>query len=51
MYDKKVSSTGGSHELFISTIGVMRAEVKIGMANSAYDLTQFVWHRGPDMPA
>lgn len=30
--------------LFIRTIGLARARVKIGMANLAYNLTRLVWH-------
>lgn len=37
--------------LFIRTIGMVRAELKIGMANLAYNLTRFVWHEGRSLPA
>jgi IS5 family transposase len=30
-------------ELFIRTIGLARARVKIGMANTAYNITRLVW--------
>lgn len=36
----------GPMALFIRTIGIARADVKIGMANLAYSLTRFVWHKG-----
>ncbi|MET3524119.1 IS5 family transposase [Mesorhizobium abyssinicae] len=32
--------------LFVRTIGIARARIKIGMANLAYNLTRFVWHQG-----
>lgn len=41
----------GPMRLFIRTIGIVRAEVKIGMANLAYNLTRFVWHEGRGVPA
>ncbi|KQT63316.1 MULTISPECIES: IS5 family transposase [unclassified Aureimonas] len=41
----------GPMKLFIRTIGIVRAEVKIGMANLAYNLTRFVWHQGRGVPA
>lgn len=31
---------------FIRTIGLVHAEVKIGMANLVYNLTRLVWHQG-----
>ena len=37
--------------LFIRTIGMDRAKVKIGMANFAYNLTRYVWHQGRTAPA
>ena len=37
--------------LFIRTIGIERARVKIGMANIAYNLTRYVWHQGRTAPA
>ena len=37
--------------LFIRTIGLVRAKVKIGMANLAYNLTRLVWHQGRGAPA
>ncbi|MER0239597.1 IS5/IS1182 family transposase, partial [Fulvimarina sp. MAC8] len=36
---------------FIRTIGIVRAEAKIGMVNLAYNLTRFVWHQGRGAPA
>ena len=38
-------------KLFIRTIGIERARVKIGMANIAYNLTRYVWHQGRSVPA
>lgn len=32
--------------LFIRTIGMSRATVKIGMANIAYNMLRYVWHQG-----
>ncbi|WP_245408477.1 transposase [Zhengella mangrovi] len=37
--------------LFIRTIGIERARVKIGVANIAYNLTRYVWHEGRSAPA
>ena len=37
--------------LFIRTIGMERARMKIGMANIAYNLTRYVWHQGRSVPA
>ena len=37
--------------LFIRTIGIERARVKIGMANIVYNLTRYVWHQGRTAPA
>ena len=37
--------------LFVRTIGIARARVKIGMANLAYNLTRYVWHEGRSAPA
>jgi len=34
-----------------STIGIVRARAKIGMANLAYNLTRFVWRQGRTAPA
>jgi len=34
----------GSMGLFIRTIGLARARLKIGMANIAYNLSRLVWH-------
>ena len=36
---------------FIRTIGIVRAEVKIGMVNLAYNLIRFVWQEGKGAPA
>ena len=33
-------------KLFIRTIGMSRAKVKIGMANIAYNMLRYVWHQG-----
>ncbi|MEF2073748.1 IS5/IS1182 family transposase, partial [Consotaella sp. CSK11QG-6] len=41
----------GPMGLFVRTIGIVRAEAKIGMANLAYNLTRFVWHQGRGAPA
>ena len=41
----------GPMALFVRTIGIVRAETKIGMANLAYNLTRFVWHQGRGVPA
>jgi transposase, IS5 family len=37
--------------LFVRTIGIERATVKIGVANIAYNLTRYVWHQGRIAPA
>lgn len=34
----------GPMNLFVRTIGIARARVKIGMANLTYNLQRFVWH-------
>ncbi len=31
-------------ELFVRTIGIARATMKIGLANLAYNITRYVWH-------
>jgi len=36
----------GPMGLVIRTIGIVRAEIKIGMANLAYNFRRFVWHQG-----
>ena len=36
----------GPMNLFVRTIGIVRAQAKIGMANLAYNLMHFVWHEG-----
>lgn len=36
--------------LFVRTIGIARARTKIGMANLAYNLTRYLWHRGVVRP-
>ncbi len=41
----------GPMRLFIRTIGLVRAKVKIGMVNLAYNLTRLVWHQGRGAPA
>ena len=41
----------GPMGLFVRTIGIVRAKVKIGLANLAYNLTRFVWHERRDVPA
>ena len=41
----------GPMALFVRTIGIVRAESKIGVANLAYNLTRFVWHQGRGVPA
>lgn len=33
-------------KLFIRTIGISRARVKIGMANIAYNMLRYVFHEG-----
>ena len=33
-------------KLFVRTIGIGRAKVKIGMANIAYNMLRYVWHQG-----
>jgi hypothetical protein len=30
--------------LFVRTIGIARATMKIGMANLTYNITRYVWH-------
>jgi len=30
--------------LFVKTIGIARATMKIGMANLPYNITRYVWH-------
>ena len=37
--------------LFVRTIGLKRARLKIGMVNLAYNMTRFVWLRGKNAPA
>ena len=37
--------------LFVRTIGIARARIRIGMANLAYNLTRYVWHQGRTAPA
>lgn len=37
--------------LFVRTIGIARATTKIGMANLAYNLTRYAWHRGRTVPS
>ena len=38
-------------KLFIRTISIERARVKLGMANIAYNLARYVWHQGRGVPA
>ncbi len=38
-------------KLFIRTIGVSRATVKIGMANIAYNMLRYVWLTGKPQAA
>lgn len=38
-------------KLFIRTIGIARARMKIGMTNLAYNLMRYVWHEGRRVPA
>ena len=40
----------GPLNLFVRTIGIVRARAKIGMANLAYNLMRFVWHEGRRVP-
>ena len=37
--------------LFVRTIGIERAKMKIGMANLAYNFKRLVWHEGKSAPA
>lgn len=41
----------GPMKLFIRTIGLERATLKIGMANLAYNMRRFVWLEGRNAPA
>jgi len=41
----------GPMNLFIRTIGMRRARIKIGMANLAYNMRRFVWLCGRPAPA
>lgn len=41
----------GPMGLFIRTIGLVRARVKIGMANIAYNMSRLVWHERRRSPA
>lgn len=38
-------------KLFIRTVGIERARIKIGMANLAYNFTRLAWHEGRSAPA
>ena len=38
-------------KLFVRTIGIARAKVKIGMANLAYNFTRLAWLEGQTVPA
>ena len=51
MIERVFARQKGLMKMFIRTIGIVRAEVKIGMANLAYNLTRFVWHQGRGVPA
>jgi transposase, IS5 family len=31
--------------LFVRTVGIARATMKIGMANLAYNIPRYVWHK------
>jgi len=37
--------------LFVRTIGIDRARIKIGMVNLVYNLNRFVWYRRQSLPA
>jgi IS5 family transposase len=37
--------------LFVRTIDIERAKIKIGMANLAYNFKRLVWHEGKSAPA
>jgi hypothetical protein len=37
--------------LFIRTIGIARARIKIGMANLAYNFQRLAWLEGRGVPA
>lgn len=37
--------------LFVQTIGLARARLKIGLANLAYNMRRFVWLRERGVPA
>ncbi|NJS13296.1 MAG: transposase family protein [Sphingopyxis sp.] len=37
--------------LFVRTVGIERARIKIGMANLAYNFKRLVWHEGKSAPA
>ena len=37
--------------LFIRTIGIDRARIKIGMVNLVYNINRFAWHRRQGLPA
>ena len=38
-------------KLFIRTIGIERARIKIGMANLVYNFSRLAWHEGRTAPA
>lgn len=38
-------------KLFIRTIGIERARIKIGMANLVYNFTRLAWHQGRTSPS
>jgi hypothetical protein len=41
----------GTYELFIRTVGIARARIKIGMANLAYNFQRLAWLEGRSAPA
>ena len=41
----------GPMDLFVRTIGIIRAKAKIGMASLAYNLMRYVWQEGRSVPA
>ena len=44
-------SQKGLMALSVRTIGIARAEAKIGMVNLAYNMRRFLWLEGRDAPA
>ena len=41
----------GPMGLFVRTVGIIRARAKIGLANLAYNMTRYAWHKGRSVPA